>query len=177
MEKQIKREEIYSGKIFKVVKDDVQIDDGKKTIREVVLHNGGVCIGLKDCIDNKYYMVKQYRYSLGKEMLEFCAGKIEKDEDPDFAVLRESEEEVGYKAINVKKLGIMIPTCGYSNEKIHLYYGETGKETGQHLDIDERINVYKYSLSEIKEMIKKGIIDDAKTIAIVFHIEMAGIDV
>ena len=45
MEKLINRELIYDGKIIKVVKDEVVLDDDSKAIREVVIHNGGVCIG------------------------------------------------------------------------------------------------------------------------------------
>lgn len=176
MEKQTKRNEIYKGKVISVVCDDVVLDDGRKTKREIVLHNGGVCIALKDVTDNKYYMVKQYRYAQGKDMLEFCAGKIEKGEEPDPAVLRECQEELGYKAKNVKKFGCITPTCGYSSEKIYLYYGEKDEKVGQDLDVDESIDVYKYSFAEIKEMIKNGLIDDAKTIALILHIEMDGIN-
>ena len=175
MEKQIKREEIYKGRVINVVSDDVSLDDGSIAKREVVLHRGGACIALQDD-DGKYFMVKQYRYPHEKEMLEFCAGKLEEGENPDDAILRESKEELGYSAKDIKKFGYIIPTCGYSSEKIYLYYGKKDKEVGQHLDKDERINVYKYSFKEIKEMIKNGTIDDAKTIALILHIEMEGID-
>lgn len=175
METRVKRNEIYNGKIIHVVCDDVSLDDGTLTKREVVYHNGGVCIALKDK-DGKFYMVKQYRYALEKEMIEFCAGKIEKSENPDDAILRECEEELGYKAENVKKFGYIVPTCGYCSEKIYLYYGEVGEEVGTHFDKDERISSLKYSYDEIKEMIKNGKIDDSKTICLMMHMEMAGLN-
>ena len=169
MERQYSREEIYDGKVIHVVKDEVILDDDTRAYREVVLHNGGVCIALKK--DEKYFMVSQYRYALGKQMLELPAGKIEKGEDPDDAVRREVIEETGYEADNLKKLGSIIPTCGYCTERIHLYFAEAGKEVGQHLDRDERIDLFLYSLEEIKEKIRSGEIDDAKTIAVIYHIE------
>lgn len=175
MEKLTKRNEVYNGKIIHVVCDDVVLDDGSTSKREVVYHNGGACIALKDK-DDKFFMVKQFRYALGKEMLEFCAGKIEKGEEPDAAILREVQEELGYTAINVKKFGYIIPTCGYCSEKIYLYYGEVGEKVGQHLDKDERIDLFKYSIDEIKEMIKDGTIDDGKTIALVMHMELEGLN-
>lgn len=174
MEKQVKRDEIYQGKVIHVVKDEVVLDDGTKTIREVVLHNGGVCIALKN--DGYYYMVRQYRYALGRDMLEFPAGKIEKGELPDQAILREVVEETGYEAKNTKKFGYIIPTCGYCSEKIYLYYGEADKHIGQHFDVDERLNLEKYTFSQIKEMIKNGEIDDSKTIALMYRIELEGLD-
>ena len=47
MEKKINSQEVYKGKIIRVVKDEVELDDGSRSFREVVYHNGGVCIGLK----------------------------------------------------------------------------------------------------------------------------------
>ncbi|MBQ0035840.1 MAG: NUDIX hydrolase [Firmicutes bacterium] len=169
MEKQISRQEIYKGKVIHVVKDEVELDDGSKTIREVVLHNGGVCIGLKH--GDKYFMVKQYRYATGKEMLEFPAGKIELNENPDEAILREAIEETGFKAKNVRKFGSIIPTCGYCSERIYLYTGEADEYMGQNLDEDERLNVFEYTLEEIKQMIIDGKIDDSKTIALMYRLE------
>lgn len=170
MEKQVSRQDLYQGKVIHVVKDEVSLDDGTKTIREVVLHNGGVCIALKDGKD--FYLVKQYRYAHGKMMLEFPAGKIEKGELPDDAIVREVQEETGYKAKNIRKLGGIIPTCGYSSEVIHLYYGEVDEYVGQHFDVDERIEISKYSYVEISKMIKEGVIDDAKTIALMYQLQL-----
>jgi ADP-ribose pyrophosphatase len=174
MEKQIERETVYDGKIIRVYKDEVELDDGSRAMREIVQHNGGVCIALKH--GDVYYMVKQYRYALGREMLEFPAGKIEKGEDPLEAIYRETEEETGYKAEHLCEMGHVIPTCGYCTEKIYLYYAEAGEEVGQHLDRDERIDLYTYTFKEIKEMIANGTINDSKTIALAYRIEMEGLD-
>lgn len=174
MEKLRKREEIFSGKVIHVVKDEVELDDGTISYREVVYHNGGVCIGLKD--GDYYYMVRQFRYALNKEMLEFPAGKIEKNEKADDAILRECIEETGYSVKNIKKLGYVIPTCGYDNEMIHLYYGEVDSKLNQHFDFDERIDLEKYTFKEIKQMIKDGTINDSKTIALMYRIELEGLD-
>lgn len=174
MEKQKTRQEIYQGKVIHVVKDTVTLDDNSETLREIVYHNGGVCIALKH--NGKYFLVKQYRYAQEKEMLELPAGKIEKGEKPDEAILRESIEETGYSAKNIVKLGYVVPTCGYSSERIYLYYGEADEYKGQDLDIDERLNAFEYSLKEIKEMINNGTVDDAKTIALIYKIQLAGID-
>ena len=176
MESQIKRNEIYTGKIIHVVCDDVRLDDGSSSKREVVYHNGGACIALKD-VDGKFFMVEQYRYALGKDMIEFCAGKIELGENPDETIIRETKEELGYEVKNLKKFGYIVPTCGYCSEKIYLYSGEVGKKVDRHLDKDERIDLLKFSYKEIREMIRNGEIDDAKTIALMFHLEMEGLNV
>ncbi|MDO4198889.1 MAG: NUDIX hydrolase [Erysipelotrichaceae bacterium] len=173
MEKQVSRKNIFDGKVIKVYLDEVVLDDEKKTKREIVHHNGGACIALRD--GDYYFMVRQYRYALGKDMLELPAGKIEIGEDPGYTIAREAYEETGFTAKNIKSLGYIIPTCGYDDEKIYLYYGEVDKEVGQHLDEHERIDVYKYSYEEIKKMIMSGEIDDAKTIVTMYKIELEGL--
>ena len=174
MEKRINSQEVYKGKIIRVVKDEVELDDGSRSFREVVYHNGGVCIALKH--EDKYFMVKQYRYAIGKEMYEFPAGKIELNEQPDRAIEREAIEETGYSAKNIIKFPYIIPTCGYDSEKIYLYYGETDKQLGQHLDIDERIDLFKFTYKQIEEMIKNGEIDDSKTIALMYQLKLNGLE-
>lgn len=175
MEKQVKREKIYDGKVIKVVLDDVTLNDGKPGKREIVLHNGGACIALKDK-DNKYFMVKQFRYAHNEELFEFCAGKIEIGEDPDTTIRREVQEELGYTAKNIKSFGYMIPTCGYSSEKIYLYYGEVDEKVNKHFDEDEYMETVKYSFDEIKQMIKDNKITDGKTICIAYQLELNGLE-
>lgn len=175
MEKQIKRNEIYKGKVLNLVVDDIECNNGKSAKREIVLHRGGACIALKDS-DEKYFMVNQYRYAFNENLIEFCAGKIEQGENPDQTVLREAQEELGYTVKNLKPFGYIIPTCGYSSEKIYLYYGEVDNKVDKHFDEDEYMETVKYSFSEIKQMIKDNKITDAKTISLMYQLEINGIE-
>lgn len=169
MEKFVSRENIYNGKVINVVKDEILINDSQKSYREVVLHNGGACIALKNK-EGKYLLVKQYRYAQQDYMYEFCAGKLEKDEDPLEAIKREAIEETGYEAKNIKQYPFMAPTCGYCAEKIYLFSGEVDAFKGQKFDDDENVEIVELSLKEIVEMIDDGRIYDAKTICIVYHL-------
>ncbi len=96
--------------------------------------------------------------------------------NPDETIIREAEEELGYEVKDVVKLGYMIPTCGYSSEKIYLYFGKAARKVKQHFDEDEFINVYKYSFDELKKMVIDGTLDDGKTIALMYKIELMGLD-
>ena len=170
MEKKLDSKLVYNGKIIKVFKDDVLLDNGVLATREIVEHQKGVSIAVKDK-DGLYYMVKQYRYAFKKDMIEFCAGKVEEGENPDETVIRECIEELGIEPINVKKLGMIIPSCGFSTEELYLYYGEVGKSLKQHLDEDEELSICKYSLEDIEKMIENGQIDDGKTIATMYYLK------
>lgn len=82
---------IFSGRIIEVKKDDIQLENGKKSIREVVVHHGGVCVAAIDQED-RLLLVRQFRYPYGKELLELPAGKIELGEDPRECGIRELQE-------------------------------------------------------------------------------------
>ena len=58
---------IFSGRIIEVKKDDIQLENGKKSIREVVVHHGGVCVAAIDQED-RLLLVRQFRYPYGKEL-------------------------------------------------------------------------------------------------------------
>ncbi len=167
MEKTIKKEVKYKGNILSIRDDEVETSNGIMTKRDVVEHPGGVAIALQDS-DGKFFMVKQYRYAQEKEMIEFPAGKLEKNEDPLEAIKREVAEEVGYQAKNIEYLGIMIPTPSYCQEKIYLYYGQVDAYVGQNLDQDEVVEVECWSLEELIQGIMNGDIDDAKTMVLAF---------
>lgn len=162
-EKTLNSEVVYDGKVMTVIKDDVQVSDGHKSFREVVIHSGGVVIvALKD--EETVLLVKQYRYPLKRANLELPAGKLEIGEDPDEACKRELEEETGYRAKNWKSLGYINTTPGICTEKLYLYFASGLEFVGEHPDEGEIIKCYEYKIKDVFEMIKNGQINDAKTI-------------
>ncbi len=169
-EKTIKKEVVYDGHIIQVRKDEVELHDGSKADRELVIHPGGVGIAIED-EEGKFFMVKQYRYGQSKTMIEFPAGKKEKGEEPLTTAKRETVEETGYEGKDFIYLGSLVPTPAYDTEVIELYYAKQGEYKGQHLDDDEDLEVFKMSLEEITEKIVSGEIQDAKTIAMTFLIQ------
>lgn len=171
MEKQQKENSIYQGKIVHLCVDDVILEDGTLSKREVIHHRGGCCMALYDPEDNKYFCVRQYRYALQEYMLEFCAGKLEEGEDPLIGIKREVEEELGYEVNNIRYFGYIIPTCGYSDEKIHLFVGEKGRFVGTRFDEGEDIVCEKYTLAELQEKVRLGLLVDAKSIALLWHLQ------
>ena len=120
VEKTISSEEIYKGKIVTLRRDYAELVTGQKKLREVVMHPGGVVVAAIT-EDDKIFLVKQYRYPTGQELIELPAGKLEYGEDPDDAIKRELEEECGYIAKNWKKYTSTYATPGFCDEKLHLY--------------------------------------------------------
>lgn len=167
-EKTLKSELLLKGKVVTVIKDDVELSDGYKSFREVVVHPGGVVIvALTD--ENKIILVKQYRYPIKCVNIELPAGKLEFGENPDLAAKRELEEETGYRAKDWKSLGYINTTPGICTEKLYLYMASGLEFVGEHPDEGEIIKSKEYSLNQVFDMIKSGQINDSKTICAVFR--------
>lgn len=164
-EKQIKSNLIYNGKVVKLYVDEVKCPNNNLSKREIIKHNGGVCV--LAIIDNKVILEKQYRYAYDEVLYELPAGKLEENENPYDAAIREFEEETGYKANTLIDYGKMYPTCGYSNEIIHMYVAKDIVKTKRQLDEDEFIEIEYIELDKVIDMINKGVIKDAKTICLI----------
>ena len=156
--------EIFKGNVFRVTMDQVELENGMTSFREVVHHNGGACI-LPLTDDDKVLMVRQYRYALKEELWELPAGKLEKDEDPFEAAKRELEEECGLTADHYTPLGEFYPTVGYDTEVIYTWVATGLHKTQMHLDDDEFLTPDRIPLAKAYEMVMSGEIKDGKTIA------------
>jgi ADP-ribose pyrophosphatase len=162
--KLIKSNFLFKGKVFDVKVDEIEYNSGNKGIREVAVHPGGaVVVAVKD--DGKIIMVHQFRYPLQKKIFELPAGKLDNNEDPYNCAVRELEEETGYRAKKVEKLGQIYTTPGFCTEILHIYiakeliHGEHNREEGE-----QGMEIFELSKQEIEEKIKTGEITDAKTI-------------
>lgn len=161
-EKKIHGETIYEGKILRLERDTVLLENGHETIREVVRHNGAVCIVAVDENDN-LLLVRQHRYPFGQELLELPAGKRDGDEAPEVCGRRELEEETGCLAAHFEKIGQLYTSPAFCNEIIHIFYASGLRPSRQNLDDDEFLTVEKIPFSKAVQMVLSGEIPDAKT--------------
>lgn len=162
--KTISEKEIYKGRVVHLTCDEVELENGYKTLREVIHHPGGVCIVALDEDENVYF-VKQFRYPFKTALMEIPAGKLEYGEDHLECGRRELKEEIGATAEKMTYLGCIYPTVAYDTEIIHMYMAE-GLDFGeQHLDEGEFLDVTKMPLEEAYKMIMENKLPDAKTTA------------
>jgi ADP-ribose pyrophosphatase len=162
-EKQISREEIFKGVALHVVRDEILLPDGSKSVREISLHNGAAAV-LPLLDDGRVIMERQFRYAHGRVMLEIPAGKLDTAEEPPLeGAKRELYEETGAVAEKYTYLGSLAPSPALINEIIHVYMAE-GLTLGEsHLDEGEFLDVEYYTLDELYNMVMNGEITDAKT--------------
>lgn len=158
----LQEERIYDGKIIRLRLDEALLPNGRVAKREVVEHNGGVCIAALT-EEEELLFVRQFRYPYKQVVTELPAGKLEPDEDPLEAGKRELTEETGASAAEYYHLGRLYPSPGYCAEIITLYLA-TGLRFGdRHPDEDEFLDMQRIPLHEAVTMVMRGDLPDAKT--------------
>ncbi|RKO68164.1 NUDIX hydrolase [Desulfofundulus salinus] len=163
-EKKLDSRMVYRGKILNLRVDTVLLPDGRTGTREVVEYAGAVAIvALNE--KKEVFLVRQYRYPVGKELLEIPAGKIENGEEPLQCAQRELAEETGLRAERWQPLCSFYSTPGFTSEKMYLFLARDLNQEGQHPDEDEFVQVVKVPLDEALAMLWRGEICDAKSTA------------
>lgn len=166
-EQGISSQSLYRGVIIDVYRDTVRLPDGNEAFRELIRHNGAVCVvPLTDA--GEVLCVRQYRYPFGRVTVEIPAGKLDSpDEDHREAALRELREETGASCEELVFIGDLYPSPAILDEVIHMYYarGLTMGETDP--DDDEFIEPEPIPMAKLVDMIASGEICDAKTQAAV----------
>jgi nudix-type nucleoside diphosphatase (YffH/AdpP family) len=164
---------------------DYQFKSGewKSISRECYDRGDGAAILLYNPKKGTVILTKQFRmpiYETNKSegmSIEVCAGAIDNNDDPLETIIRETEEEVGYKINNAKKVLTAYTSPGALTEKMYLFvaeYNDTIKiNNGGGLDSEnEEIEVLEMSFSEAIRMIENETIIDAKTIMLLQYAQI-----
>ncbi len=170
VERTIKSDKIYQGKIINLRIDTVELPDQKYSKREIVEHPGAVAV-VPITEDNEIIMVKQYRKSVEEYLLEVPAGKLEIGEEPLECAGRELLEETGYRCEDIKYLFKIFTSPGFSNEVISIFLARNLIKDNPQPDEDEYIEIEKHSIDELTQMIDQEQIKDAKTITALLYIK------
>jgi len=163
------RTPIHTG-FLNVVRDQVRLPDGQVATREFILHAGAVAVvPLLD--DGRLAMVRQYRYPVGKVLLEFPAGRRDPGESHWQTARRELLEETGFVA-REWAFGLEIHNAAaYSDESIWIWFARGLVAGPQKLDSDEFVEVVHHTETELDAMAANGQLPDVKTLVALQHLQ------
>ena len=159
------RKRLLSTRLFAVEHREYPGPDGAVIGRDVVVHPGAVVI-LPVLSDGRIVLIRNYRYTVERELWELPAGTREPDESPAETARRELEEETGYRADSVEALVTFFTSPGVLTEQMHAFVATGLVRVGQKLMADERIRVSPVAAAEARRMLVEGDFADAKTIAV-----------
>ena len=148
--------------------------DSETQVREVYYRGNGAVILLYNSTNKTIVLTRQFRlptYLNGNTsgmVIEACAGLLDA-ENPEECIIRETEEETGYRLSSVKKVFQSYMSPGSVTEILHFFIGEYQpnmkvSDGGGLAEEHENIEVLEYPFQEAYQMIASGEIIDAKTI-------------
>ncbi len=166
---------------------DYQLRSGRwvQQSRESYDRGNGAAILLYNTDKNSVILIRQLRmptYFNGNEsgmIIEVCAGLLDGD-DPVTCIIKETEEETGYRIQNVKKIFESYMSPGAVTEIIHFFIGEYDQTMkmsyGGGLDSEhEDIEILELDFQQALKMIDTGEIKDAKTIMLLQYAKINGL--
>ncbi len=165
-ERTLERETIYTGRVLNLVRDRVELPNGKLAWREVAQHRPAVAI-LPVTDDGRLILIRQYRHPVGEVIWEVPAGLVEEGEDLEQAAQRELREEIGYRALELLRGPSFLPSPGFCDEVIHLFLAMGLVRDPLEMDDDEFIGAKLLSKAEVLEMIRDRQVTDGKTLVAV----------
>ncbi|MBV1888194.1 MAG: GDP-mannose pyrophosphatase NudK [Urechidicola sp.] len=153
--------------------------------RESYDRGNGAAILLYNPTNKTVILTRQFRmptYVNGNDdgmSIEVCAGLLDGD-SPEECVIKEAEEESGYRVSNVKKVLEAYMSPGAVTEVVSMFVAEYSEDMkvsdgGGLANEHENIEVLEMSFSEALKMVKNNEIHDAKTIMLLQYSQINGL--
>ncbi|ENM5738766.1 NUDIX hydrolase [Vibrio mimicus] len=165
---------IHQWKSIALVEEEVLLPNGHSVTHTTIAHPGAAVI-LPLTEQGEIVVIRQFRPSLKKWLIELPAGTIEHDEPPLACAQRELEEETGFSANQFFDLGQVTPLAGFCDEIQYLFVAKDLSKTARYsCDEDEVIEVLFLTSQELERKIAEGEITDSKTIACLSKAKLCG---
>lgn len=147
--------EAFQGKMFQVFEDKVIRPDGTDgTYSTIKIKPGVETLALDE--EGFVYLVKEFRYAIGRETIECVGGGIDEDEEPIEAARRELREELGIEAEKWTELGELHHSPSIVNSPSKLFLARSLKFVEKDLDSGEVLETVKMPFSEAVEKALNG---------------------
>ena len=164
---QLDSKRIHTGRVINLDVDTVRFPDGSTGELEMIRHPGAAAVvpfaSDPRGEDPTILLIQQYRHATDGTLIEIPAGRLNPGEEPRVCAQRELLEEVGVKAGRLERLTTIWTTPGFTDERIHLFWAADLTADKHAREPDEFIEVTPKPLSEALELIRGGVISDAKT--------------
>jgi|SRR5579871_2238247 len=155
---------VFKGPVFSVRRDKVSEPSGVKATRDVIAHSGSVVV-MPVLDDGKIVLIRQYRYAARQYLWELVAGRIDAGENVLQAAARELIEETGLRAKKMRQFLDFWPSPGFLEERMFVLLAEGVTQGNAEPEEDEKIEAKAFTRAELEEMLKSGVLRDAKTIS------------
>jgi len=159
---------LFQSKLYRIEKTWQTGRSGQQLERHVIVHPGAVGI-LPLLDDGRVVLLRQYRVAVDAYLIELPAGTLEPGEEPIVTARRELIEETGYTAGKMEPLITFYSSPGILRERLHLFVATNLTPGESALEDGEDIELFIAEWDEIRDLIARGEITDAKTLIGLLH--------
>lgn len=106
---------------FEIVQDTISLNHQEYPYSYIREKN---CACILPVYQGEIALIRQYRHSINRWLLEIPCGQIEEGEEPETAAIRELAEETGLIVKELTPLGAVYMRAGVSTGKAYLYIAE-----------------------------------------------------
>lgn len=156
-------ETLVAGGFLELRRDLVRLPDGHEAAREYIAHSGAVAV-LPLLDDGRIVLVRQYRYPIGKVLVELPAGKRDPNEGVLDCAARELLEETGYVAREWAYAGVIHNAAAYSTESIWIWFARGLVAGPPRPDHGEFVETVHLTVDELEALDRLGELPDVKTL-------------
>ena len=148
-------EDIYRNPWIRLHEDRVIRPGGSRGVFGVVEMKEGSSVLTMD-EDGMVYLVREYKYAIGRDSLELVSGAIEDGESPLEAAKRELQEELGLIADVWVPFGIVDPFTTVIRSSNHMFLARNLRRAESSPDEGEVLNVVKVPFATAERMALDG---------------------
>jgi 8-oxo-dGTP pyrophosphatase MutT (NUDIX family) len=170
-------EYLFKNNWFTLRKDTAETQEGKLITPYYVYEFPTWVIALALTQDGKVIVERQYRHAISETIYELPGGCVD-DTDPSLeaAIERELLEETGYRFEKLEYLGKTSANPSTNDNWAHLYLATGGQKVQQqHLDHNEEIEIYLFSIDELKQLLRENkIVQSMHVTALLYGLNRLG---
>ncbi|HVZ11508.1 MAG TPA: NUDIX domain-containing protein [Patescibacteria group bacterium] len=167
MPKVISEKTVFSTKHLHVNETKVKLSSNEiATYHYLHLGESAMMVPINE--NGEVLLIREYFQTLDQVQLSLPKGRIEEGHSALQTANKELQEEIGYKAEKLDKLGVFTVAPGYVKLKTHVFLAQDLKKSKLEGDWDEEIELVSTPLSEIDNLIENGEITEARVIAALF---------
>jgi ADP-ribose pyrophosphatase len=170
----LKHEDVSPSKWFPVVKDLVELPNGK-TLDYFKAQLPNVAMVVAITKEKEFIFVRQYKHGIGEICMEFPAGRIEEGKTAKQAAVSELAEETGIK-VNEDQLIELVELWTEPSKSTVRVTGFLVRDveinSEQNLEETEQIEIVKVPIRNLDILLKNGELHASDTLALIGYIKM-----
>ncbi len=168
MPKRLDTKEIFQRGRFLLRDVDLEFDNGNKvTFQYWDKRDTAMIVPLTN--EGDIIFVTEYQVALNTPMLSLPKGRIEDGEVSKEIANKELQEEIGYKANTLDKIGVFTTIPGYISGRTHIYLARNLVESKLDGDEEWEMTISRYPLKNFERLVDEKKLTEARMIASLYE--------